>query len=185
MKVLTCLMLEGRFLSSKKRLVMKNAVQFVIDTVNHSSQVPVLRSHPQEYCPTLHMQMGHSGNASDYPFNGLSLLVVIIYFLQCNIEWMQKSDILTFLVSFPGSSSIIPSSTEFSSSPYSIQGTCPISRGNGATYLAQLISFTLFLQGCAFENDKQEIESTTQKVRALTLKKIFKIDDFFLKIGNC
>ena len=80
MKGLTCLMLEERFLPSKKRLVMKSVVQCVIDAVNHSPWVPVLRSHPQEYCPTLHMQIGHTRNACDKPFSILQLFVIISYY---------------------------------------------------------------------------------------------------------
>ena len=79
MKGLTCLMLEGRFLLSKKKLAKKNVVQFVIDAAIHSPQVPVLRSHPQECCPTLHMQMEHSRIARDYLFDGLLLFVIISY----------------------------------------------------------------------------------------------------------
>ena len=69
MKGLTCLMLEGRFLSSMKKLVKKNVVLFANVAANHSPLVPVLRCHPQECCPALHMQMGHSRNACDKPFS--------------------------------------------------------------------------------------------------------------------
>ena len=79
MKGLTCLMLEGRFLSSMKKLVKKNVVLFANVAANHSPLVPVLRSHPQECCPTLHMQMEYSRIARDYLFDGLLLFVIISY----------------------------------------------------------------------------------------------------------